>query len=79
MILSTDRLERPAIVTSLSFGKYEKTHVCNLKRFQVAIFESLENPYFVFKVLGGMEEDNMLDLLDSGLRNDNVTEAFSVR
>jgi len=58
------RLERPAIVTSLSFGKYEKTHVCNLKRFQV---------------LGGMEEDNMLDLLDSGLRNDNVTEAFSVR
>ena len=34
---------------------------------------------FVFKVLGGMEEDNMLDLLDSGLRNDNVTEAFSVR
>jgi len=26
-----------------------------------------------------MEEDNMLDLLDSGLRNDNVTETFSVR
>ena len=32
-----------------------------------------------FKVLGGMEEDSMLDLLDSGLRNDNVTETFSVR
>ena len=34
---------------------------------------------WVFKVLGGMEEDSMLDLLDSGLRNDNVTETFSVR
>ena len=32
-----------------------------------------------FKVLGGMEEDSLLDLLDSGLRNDNVTETFSVR
>ena len=26
---------RPAIVTSISFGKYEKAHVCNLKRFKV--------------------------------------------
>ena len=46
-------------------------------------FLSLENIKKIFmlnsKVLGGMEEDSMLDLLDSGLRNDNVTETFSVR
>jgi len=58
------RLDRPAIVTGISFGKYEKTHVCNLKRFQV---------------LGGMEEDSLLELLDSGLRNDNISESFHVR
>lgn len=58
------RLERPAVVTSLSFGKYEKTHVCNLKRFQV---------------FGGLEDDSLLELLDSGLKNDNVAETFVVR
>ena len=40
---------RPAIVTSISFGKYEKAHVCNLKRF---------------KVFGGCEENNMIELID---------------
>ena len=73
------RLERPAIVTSLSFGKYEKTHVCNLKRFQVYHLSPSKQIISNFKVLGGMEEDSLLDLLDSGLRNDNVTETFSVR
>lgn len=42
------KLERPAIVQSITFGKYEKTHVCNLKKF---------------KVFGGMNEENMTDLL----------------
>ena len=43
--------KNPAIVTSITFGKYEKTHVCNLKRF---------------KVLGGMTQDesNMIQLID---------------
>ena len=45
--------------------------------------ENLLQPFrwlmLLSKVLGGMEEDSMLDLLDSGLRNDNVTETFSVR
>ena len=40
---------RPAIVTSITFGKYEKAHVCNLKRF---------------KVFGGCEENNMIELID---------------
>ncbi|XP_044534950.1 muskelin [Gracilinanus agilis] len=42
------KLERPAIVQSITFGKYEKTHVCNLKKF---------------KVFGGMNEENMTELL----------------
>lgn len=42
------KLERPAIVLSITYGKYEKTHVCNLKKF---------------KVFGGMSEENMTELL----------------
>lgn len=42
------KMERPAIVQSITFGKYEKTHVCNLKKF---------------KVFGGMSEENMTELL----------------
>jgi hypothetical protein len=42
------KLERPAIVQNITFGKYEKTHVCNLKKF---------------KVFGGMNEENMTELL----------------
>ena len=53
--------------------------MCNLKRFQVTAFEYFRRFILNSKVLGGMEEDSMLDLLDSGLRNDNVTETFSVR
>ena len=41
------RLERPSLVTSITFGKYEKAHVCNLKHF---------------KVLGGPDEDNMIEM-----------------
>ena len=58
------RLERPSLVTSITFGKYEKAHVCNLKHF---------------KVLGGPDEDNMIELLDAGLKNDTVSEHFSLR
>jgi len=60
----TLKLERPAIINNITFGKFEKTHVCNLKRFQV---------------LGGLDEDSYLELLDTGLKNDNVTESFSLR
>ena len=58
-----------------------------MKRPMCAILSASRYPIFSpktqiisnFKVLGGMEEDSLLDLLDSGLRNDNVTETFSVR
>ncbi|XP_009958218.1 PREDICTED: muskelin-like, partial [Leptosomus discolor] len=58
------KLERPAIVQSITFGKYEKTHVCNLKKF---------------KVFGGMNEENMTDLLSSGLKNDYNKETFTLK
>ena len=43
------KLEEPAIVTQISFGKYEKSHVCNIKKLQV---------------WGGLTEDHLLLLLD---------------
>ncbi|KAJ1789918.1 hypothetical protein LPJ62_002187 [Coemansia sp. RSA 2167] len=60
----TLRLERPALVRSIKFGKFYKTHVCNLKEF---------------KVFGGMTQDNMVELLYSGLRNDSEAETISIR
>ncbi|BFZ08913.1 hypothetical protein BsWGS_11952 [Bradybaena similaris] len=57
----TLKLEKPAIVKSILFGKYEKTHVCNLKKF---------------KVYGGLTEEHMVELLDGGLKNDHIPELF---
>ena len=31
----TLRLDQPAIVCSIQFGKYEKSHACNLRKFTV--------------------------------------------
>lgn len=45
----TLKLERPAIVKRIKFGKYEKTHVCNLRKF---------------KVMGGLDEEHMMPLLE---------------
>merc|ERR1711874_951125 len=50
----TVKVERPALATAITFGKYEKNHVCNLKRF---------------KVFGGLDETCPVELLDSGLKN----------
>lgn len=44
------KLAEYAIVKSITFGKYEKTHVCNLKKF---------------KIFGGLDDDNMIELLDT--------------
>ncbi|KAJ2602741.1 hypothetical protein H4R99_002594 [Coemansia sp. RSA 1722] len=53
----TLRLERPALVRSIKFGKFYKK----------------------FKVFGGMTEDNMVELLYSGLRNDSEPEVISLK
>ncbi|XP_049964033.1 muskelin isoform X1 [Schistocerca serialis cubense] len=60
----TLKLQHFAIVLSITFGKYEKTHVCNLKKF---------------KVFGGVTDENMIELLDSGLKNDSSPETFQLR
>ncbi|CAG7818322.1 unnamed protein product [Allacma fusca] len=58
------KLQRVAIVESITFGKFEKTHVCNLKKF---------------KIFGGLTEANMIELLESGLKNDSYPETFTLK
>ncbi|KAI8924913.1 Muskelin N-terminus-domain-containing protein [Entophlyctis helioformis] len=58
------KLDHMAIVQTITFGKYHKVHVCNLKEF---------------KVYGGMTPNNMLELLHSGLRNDSEQETFALK
>ncbi|GLV40092.1 muskelin [Carabus blaptoides fortunei] len=58
------KLINPAIVKTVTFGKYEQTHVCNVKKF---------------KIFGGLEPDNLIELLEGGLKNDSVSETFVLR
>lgn len=60
----TLKLKRPAIVRHIKFGKFEKNHVCNLRKF---------------KVFGGLSEDHMVLLFEGGLRNDSTPETFALR
>lgn len=43
------KLQSPSVVKHITFGKYEKTHVCNIKKF---------------KIFGGLEPENMMELLE---------------
>lgn len=45
----TLKLHQPAIIKKIHFGKYEKPHVCNLRKF---------------KVVGGLEEEHMVTLFE---------------
>ncbi|KAK9498163.1 hypothetical protein O3M35_004041 [Rhynocoris fuscipes] len=58
------KLTKYAIVRTITFGKYEKTHVCNLKKF---------------KIFGGTNEENMVELLEGGLKNDSQAETFELK
>lgn len=60
----TLKLDKHSIVENIQFGKFEKTHVCNLKRF---------------KVCGGLTDECSMELLASGLKNDSVSETFELR
>ncbi|GIZ04436.1 hypothetical protein CEXT_449462 [Caerostris extrusa] len=60
----TLKLYNPAVVQVISFGKYEKSHVCNMKKF---------------KIFGGMMDDSMIELLDGGLKNNNQAESFNLK
>lgn len=43
------KLQSPSVVKHITFGKYEKTHVCNIKKF---------------RIFGGLEPENMMQLLE---------------
>ncbi|KAK0090010.1 hypothetical protein PV325_004143 [Microctonus aethiopoides] len=58
------KLRQPAIIKTITFGKYEKTHVCNMKKF---------------KIFAGMEYENMTEILRGGLKNDTIAETFEIK
>ncbi|KAL1924690.1 uncharacterized protein VTP21DRAFT_4344 [Calcarisporiella thermophila] len=60
----TIKLDKLSIVQNITFGKYHKVHVCNLKEF---------------RVYGGLTPDNMNELLHSGLKNDCEPETFPLK
>ncbi|KAL7306121.1 hypothetical protein TKK_0001570 [Trichogramma kaykai] len=58
------KLQQPSIVKTITFGKFEKAHVCNARKF---------------KIYGGLEPDKMIELLDGGLKNDTTPETFYLK
>ena len=67
------KLEKPSIITRITFGKYEKTHSCNLKHFKVyGMILSEEEENFA-------NDNNTLLLIDSGLKNDTIPETFRLK
>lgn len=60
----TLKLDKMAIVQSITFGKFHKVHICNLKEF---------------KVYGGLTPNNMTQLLHHGLKNDPFPETFFLK
>lgn len=58
------KLQRPSIVQKIKFGKYEKPHVCNLRKF---------------RIFGGTEESCSFLLLEAGLKNDSTPETFELK
>ncbi|CAO3610091.1 unnamed protein product [Cunninghamella echinulata] len=61
----TLEFDKPVVASALLWGKFHRSHVCNVKEF---------------KVYGGMDTNNMSELLSSQvLRNDNNLEIFKLR
>ena len=59
------KLDKPSVVTKITFGKYEKTHSCNLKHFKVSKL------YFVFsRGLGLLENQGIVFKRKNNLQND---------
>ncbi|XP_026741062.1 muskelin isoform X1 [Trichoplusia ni] len=58
------KLKSPSIVESIKFGKFLKSHVSDLKKFQI---------------LGGTDENNLSLLLTAGLKKDSAPETFRLR
>lgn len=60
----TLKLDNPTVACEILFGKFHRSHVCNLKEF---------------KIYGGLEPDNMNEILHKGLTDDNKPEVFPIR
>ncbi|XP_063931653.1 muskelin-like [Zophobas morio] len=57
------RLEQVSLIRRITFGKYFKAHICNLKEF---------------KIYGGLAIEHMMELFHGGLNNDEKKEHFSI-
>jgi len=60
----TLKLHRVSIVKGIKFGKYEKAHVCNIKKF---------------RIYAGIDPGSLMQVFEGGLRNDSVPETFELR
>ncbi|KAJ1982847.1 hypothetical protein H4R34_001576 [Dimargaris verticillata] len=58
------KLDRPCLLQSITFGKFTRKHVCNLKEF---------------RILAAATENQWVEVLHSGLRDDSEPETFTVR
>ncbi|KAJ1913858.1 hypothetical protein IWQ60_009050 [Tieghemiomyces parasiticus] len=60
----TLKLDRPSLLQCVTFGKFSRNHICNLKEF---------------RILAAATENHWVEILLSGLRNDSEPETFTVR
>ncbi|KAI7898194.1 Muskelin N-terminus-domain-containing protein [Cokeromyces recurvatus] len=60
----TLKLDKPAVACEILFGKFHRSHVCNLKEF---------------KVYGGLDPNDLKEILHKGLTDDNKAETFPIR
>lgn len=58
------KLAKPAVLHGVHFGKYHKVHVCNMREFKVFV---------------SFNTSPWIQVLHSGLRNDEDPEVFAVR
>ncbi|KAJ1653783.1 hypothetical protein IWQ61_006164 [Dispira simplex] len=58
------KLERPSLLHSITFGKFSRKHVCNLKEF---------------RVLAAPAENQWIEILHLGVRDNSEPETFTVR
>ncbi|KAJ3773011.1 Muskelin N-terminus-domain-containing protein [Lentinula raphanica] len=58
------RLNKLSVLKSITFGKYQAAHPCNMKEFKVYV---------------GTIPENMTEVLHSSLKNDSIRETFSIR
>jgi hypothetical protein len=61
------KLQDLSVLRQITFGKFHKGHVCNLKEFKV------------FVAHNDADDAHWIEVLHAGLRNDSEPETFTVR